>query len=333
MHDVPTAARPLAPHQLAARGTPLRVGTRGSPLALVQCRTVLAALRRLCPDSMDGFEERVITTSGDAAQASGRRLAELGGKGLWAKEIHEALLDRRIDFAVHSLKDLETTLPAGIALGCVLPREDARDALILGPGCTAPDPEQPLAALPAGAVVGSSSVRRQAQLLHARPDLRIVPMRGNVATRLEKLAQGMCDATLLAMAGLCRLGLGSRAAAALEVETMVPAAGQGIIGVTVRADDSDLCTLLAAIEDAAARAAADAERALLAEVDGSCRTPIGAHARPTPGGELEVTGLIARVDGSFLLRDSRSGPPAEARRIGRELGSSLRAASPRDIFA
>jgi hydroxymethylbilane synthase len=311
------------------------VGTRGSPLALVQCRTVLAQLRRLCPDSMDAFEEYVITTSGDASQASGRRLAELGGKGLWAKEIHEALLDRRIDFAVHSLKDLETTLPAGIVLGCVLAREDARDALILGPGCEAPNPAQPLAALPAGAVVGSSSVRRQAQLLHARPDLRIVPLRGNVATRLEKLAQGMCDATLLAMAALCRLGLGlgGRAAVALDVETMVPAAGQGIIGVTVRADDSDLYALLAAIEDAAARAAADAERALLAAVDGSCRTPIGAHARPTPGGELEVSGLIARPDGSFLLRASRSGPPGAARRIGRELGSSLRAASPRDVFA
>jgi len=335
MDDVPSAARHPEVHvQGHARDLPLRVGTRGSPLALVQTRAFLAVLTHFCPvlRNMDVFEEHVITTTGDTSQASGQRLADIGGKGLWAKEIHEALLDGRVDFAVHSLKDLETAMPPGIVLACTLKREDARDVLILGPRCGAADPAQPLAALPVGAHVGTSSVRRQAQLLHVRPDLKVTPLRGNVQTRLDKVANGVCDATLLALAGLRRLGLDGHASLVLDAETMVPAAGQGIVGVTVRADQTELLELLAAIEDPEARAVAQAERALLAELDGSCRTPIGGHARLLPTGELHLTGLVARPDGSFLLQRSLAGPKAEAVRIGRELGHGLRADSPRDIF-
>jgi hydroxymethylbilane synthase len=335
MDDVPSAAPHAHEHVKGhAPHLPLRVGTRGSPLALVQTRAFLADLRHFCPvlRSMDVFEEHVITTTGDATQASGQRLADIGGKGLWAKEIHEALMDRRVDFAVHSLKDLETAMPPGIVLACTLAREDARDVLILGPRCHDEDDAQAFSALPAGAVIGTSSVRRQAQLLHARPDLTVIPLRGNVQTRLDKVGNGVCDATLLALAGLRRLGLDRHASLVLDAETMVPAAGQGIVGVTVRADQTELRELLAAIEDPEAKAVALAERSLLAELDGSCRTPIGGHARLLPTGDLHLTGLVARADGSFLLKRSLTGPKAEAARIGRELGHALRADSPADIF-
>jgi len=223
-------------------------------------------------------------------------------------------------------------------LGCTLPREDARDALILGPGCggaggNAADPADPYACLPRGAVIGTASVRRQAQLLHARPDLTTIVLRGNVGTRLDKVASGVCAASLLAYAGLRRMGLADRAGVVLDADTMVPAVCQGIVGVTVRAEDTDLRDLLAAIEDSSARTAATAERALLAALDGSCRTPIGGYARLLPEGDLHLTGLVARPDGSFLLKRSLRGPAADAARIGAELGASLRADSPRDVFA
>ena len=333
-HDSP--APRMKPHR---RALPLRVGTRGSPLALWQTQHFLALLRSLCPvlRSMDVFEQHAIRTTGDATQAAGTRLADIGGKGLFAKEIHEALLDGRVDFAVHSLKDLETELPPGILLACTLKREDARDALVLPQGCRA-DPGDPYAALSAGALVGSSSVRRQAQLLHARPDLRVAPIRGNVQTRLDKLGAGEFDATLLALAGMKRLGLADQASVVLDPEAMVPAACQGIVGITVRADDTELQEMLAAIEDPEAKAVSTAERALLAELDGSCRTPIGGHARllPTAPGDapvLHLTGLVARMDGSFLLKRALHGAVADAARLGRELGASLRADSPRDLFA
>ena len=316
------------------RALPLRVGTRASPLALVQTRAFLRVLGGFCPvlRGMDVFQEHAIQTTGDAVQD--RRLAELGGKGLFAKEIHEALLDRRIDFAVHSLKDLETALPPGIVLACTLPREDARDTLILGPGCRGgSDPGDPYAALPRGALIGTCSVRRQAQLLHARPDLRIATMRGNVQSRLAKLARGECDASLLALAGLRRLGLEHEASVVLEPDVMVPSAGQGIVGVTVREADAELRALLAAIEDPDARAVSTAERAMLAVLDGSCRTPIGGYARVMPDGTLELTGLAAREDGSFLLKRSVRGALDDARRLGEELGASLRADCPADIFS
>ena len=333
----PRAAAHPRPH---GHGLPLRVGTRGSPLALWQTRHFLHLLTTFCPvlRSLDVFEEHAIRTTGDATQAAGTRLADIGGKGLFAKEIHEALADGRIDFAVHSLKELETQMPPGIVLACTLKREDARDALILGPGLAPAEPGDPYATLPHGALIGTSSLRRQAQLLHARPDLRTATLRGNVQTRLDRLRAGACAGTLLALAGLKRLGLAEAASVVLDPETMVPSAGQGIVGITVRADNTELLELLAGIEDPEAKAVATAERALLAELDGSCRTPIGGHARllPAAPGErplLHLTGLVARADGSFLLRRSLHGAAADAARLGAELGASLRADSPRDIFA
>jgi hydroxymethylbilane synthase len=313
------------------RSLPLRVGTRASPLALWQTRHFLEIITRFCPvlHRAGAFEEHAIATSGDRIQD--RKLAEIGGKGLFAKEIHEALLDGRVDFAVHSLKDLETELPPGIVLACTLKREDARDALVLREALAGHG--GPFGAIPRGAVIGSSSVRRQSQLLHARPDLTVKLIRGNVGTRLGRVAAGEFDASLLALAGLRRLGLEQEAALALDPEEMVPAAGQGIVGVTVRADDTELHELLAAIEDPEARAVSSAERALLAALDGSCRTPIGGHARLRPDGRLRLTGLVARADGSFLLKRHAEGLAADAARLGAELGEGLRRDSPADLFA
>ena len=318
----------VKPH---GRALPLRVGTRGSPLALAQTRAFQAQLSRFCPvlDSMSVFQEHVITTTGDRIQD--KRLAEVGGKGLFSKEIHEALHDRRIDFAVHSLKDLETELPPGIVLACTLKREDARDVLILGQGLEKPDPDAPYSSLPPQAVIGSASVRRQAQLLHARPDITVRTIRGNVQTRLGRVRDGEFDGSLLALAGLRRLGLASEAAVIIAPEIMVPAAGQGIVGITIRADDIELRELLAAIEDPEARAVSMAERGLLAALDGSCRTPIGGYARLVEG-ELRLTGLVAREDGSFLLKSQIQGSPREAEALGRTLGEELRGQSPADIF-
>lgn len=318
------------PHK-GARPLPLRVGTRASPLALWQTRHFLSIVSDFCPvlRGAKAFEEHAIATTGD--QVQDRRLADIGGKGLFAKEIHEALLDGRVDFAVHSLKDLETELPPGIVLACTLRREDARDVLVLPRGAKA-EATDPFAALPAGALVGTASLRRQAQLLAARPDLRCATIRGNVQTRLAKLDAGEAAGSMLALAGLKRLGLEERAAAILDPEAMVPAAGQGIVGVTVRETDVELHELLSGIEDREAKAVSSAERALLAALDGSCRTPIGGHARLLPDGTLHLTGLVARGDGSFLLKRSVRGLAADAARIGRELGEELRRDSPADIF-
>ncbi|WP_198373102.1 hydroxymethylbilane synthase [Roseomonas rosulenta] len=323
----------LAHPAAARRALPLRVGTRASPLALWQTRDFLARITRFCPVLRDAnaFEEQRIETSGDKIQD--RLLAEIGGKGLFAKEIHEALLDGRVDFAVHSLKDLETEMPPGIVLACTLKREDARDCLLPGPALPAADPADPFAALPKGAVIGTSSVRRQSQLLHRRPDLNVIMFRGNVQTRLRKLAEGEAAATLLALAGLRRMELDPPGSVAIDTEVMVPAAGQGIVGVTVRADDTELRELLAAIEDPEARAVSSAERALLAALDGSCRTPIGGHARLMENGRLRLTGLVARADGSFLLRRTEEGDAKDAIRLGDALGQALRRDSPADLFA
>jgi hydroxymethylbilane synthase len=335
-HDVLTIAELGRALKMRRGMAPLRVGTRASPLALAQTESFLAHLRALCPFLRDFqvLKPEAFETTGDAIQD--RRLAEIGGKGLFAKEIHEALLAGTIDLAVHSLKDLETPLPEGILLACVLPREDARDVLVLGPRlrqAAGGDAADPFALLPQGAVIGTSSVRRQAQLLARRPDLEVRLLRGNVGTRLAKLERGEADATLLARAGLVRLGLvGTVPHLVLGPEEMVPAAGQGIIGVTVRSEDHELAALLAAVEDRAARAVATAEREMLAALDGSCRTPIGGYAR-IEGEALVLTGLVARADGSFHLKRTEAAPPAEAARLGRALGEALREAAPPDIFA
>ncbi len=319
----------VPPHR---RELPLKIGTRGSPLARAQTTNFLGILQKFCPvlKGMDVFQEHIITTTGDAVQD--RPLAEIGGKGLFAKEIHEALSAGRIDFAVHSLKDLETTLPDGITLACTLKREDSRDVLIL-PAGTEVDPANPYDSLPQNGTIGSASVRRISQLKHARPDLNFALMRGNVGTRLAKIASGEAAATLLAYAGLRRLGLADRASAILSPELMVPAACQGIVGITIRTADTELLAMLSGIEDSEAKAVSTAERSLLAALDGSCRTPIGGHARLLEDGNLQLTGLVARMDGSFLLKRTAIGAASDAFRLGAELGAALKADSPADIFA
>lgn len=317
---------------------PLRVGTRSSPLALVQTRQFITKLTCFCPvlRDMGAFEEKKIKTTGDRVQ--NKLLADLGGKGLFAKEIHEAVLDGRIDCAVHSLKDLETELPKGLVLACTLKRNDARDALILEPDLATVSPQHPYDSLPQGALIGCASVRRQAQMLHARPDLKFGLLRGNVQTRLDKLAAGQCNGTLLAMAGLKRLGLEKRATIVIPPSVMVPSAGQGIVGVTVRENDTVLRDLLSTVEDHETRAVAIAERAFLAELDGSCHTPIGGYAHvvhPQKEGEepyLHLIGMVARTDGTFLLKETMTSPVSDAKRLGHALGEELRGKSPPDIF-
>ncbi len=328
--DPVSAGRPARPH--GRRTLPLRVGTRASPLALAQTRNFLSLMTRFCPvlRGMDVFEEHAMLTTGD--RVLDRRLAEIGGKGLFAKEIHQALVDGRIDLAVHSLKDLETTLPDGVVLAGTLEREDASDVLILGDGCNLAADDAAYGVLPHGALIGTSSVRRQAQLLHARPDLRITMLRGNVHSRLDKIRQGACDASLLAHAGLRRLKLEVEAGVVLAPHVMVPAACQGIVGITVRAADTELRELLGGIQDPDSRDASLAERATQKLLDGTCHTPIGAYAVCEPDGRLALTGMVASEDGRFLIRRQISGLRTDAVRLGIALGKELRADSPACLF-
>jgi porphobilinogen deaminase len=294
------------------RSSPLRIGTRASPLALAQTDTVRRLLLQRHPDlaTAGAIEVVAIRTSGDRVQD--RTLAELGGKGLFTRELDDAMLSGAIDLAVHSVKDVPTWLPEGLLLAAFLPREDPRDALI-----TRGAPS--LAALPAGSVVGTASLRRQAQVVWRRSDLRVIPFRGNVETRLAKLAAGEADATLLALAGLRRLGLADRATAILDADEMLPAVGQGAIGITCRETDDASRDLLAAIDDARTGDAVAAERAMLAVLDGSCRTPIGGLAETDRDGGLWLRGLVARLAGE------RRGATADALRLGADLGAELRA--------
>src|SRR5512132_1488260 len=284
----------------------IRIGTRCSPLALAQTAIARARIAAALPALAEpgGFEVVVIRTTGDKGQD--RPLHDIGGKGLFSKEIDEAMLAGRIDLAVHSVKDLPTWLPDGILLGAVLPREDPRDVLIASVAR--------IVDLPSGIVVGTSSPRRRAQVLARRPDLRMVPLRGNVQTRLAKAASGEVAATLLARAGLRRLGLGD-AGAVLDPDEMLPAVGQGAIGVTCREDDVDMRAVVATATDAAASAEVSAERAMLAVLDGSCRTPIGGLARAEAAG-LHLRGLIARPDGSHLVSGARHGAADAAEAMG-----------------
>ena len=292
---------------------PIRIGTRGSPLALAQTELVRAGLVKAGVAPEAAFTVEVIRTTGD--RVVDRPLADVGGKGLFSKEIDEAMVDGRIDIAVHSVKDLPTWLPDGIVLAAVLPREDPRDVLIAGVGR--------IADLPAGALIGTSSPRRRAQILARRPDLRVGLLRGNVHTRLARVREGAVAATLLALAGLRRLGL-EAIGAALEVEEMVPAVGQGAVGVTCREDDAAMRAMLAAIDDADGAREVIAERAMLALLDGSCRTPIGGLARHAETGGLVLRGLVARPDGSRLLEGLRSGGIADGAAMGADLGRELR---------
>jgi len=307
---------------MSTRSPVLRLGTRGSPLALAQAETAKARLAAAHPElaDADAVEIVVIKTTGDIEQK--RRLAEIGGKGLFTKELEDALHDGRIDVAVHSMKDVPTWLPAGLAIAAILPREDPRDAWF----CNACDS---IRGLPQGAVVGTASLRRQAQVLALRSDLTVVNFRGNLGTRLRKLAEGEVDATMLALAGLRRMGMADRATAVLDTDEMLPAVGQGAIGLEVRADDSRARELVAAIDDPPSALRVQAERACLDVLDGSCRTPIGVlcEASDDPMREVRLRALVAAPDGSRCWRAERRGTAAEAEALARDAGHELRAAA------
>ena len=256
----------------------------------------------------------VIRTTGDRVQ--NRLLAEIGGKGLFTKEIEEALIERRIDLAVHSLKDMETMLPPGLAIACVLARDDPRDALVSRGGGG-------LAALPRGAKIGTASLRRTAQLLRYRGDLDIVPIRGNVDTRLAKLAAGEVDGLVVALSGLQRLGREAAVSEIIAVEIMLPAVGQGALAIEARADDAEMRGLLAPLHDAASAACVAAERALLAALDGSCRTPIGGLAT-LDGDRLHLRAMLLSADGGAERHAEGNGSPSDPEALGREIGSRLR---------
>jgi hydroxymethylbilane synthase len=296
----------------------IRIGTRGSPLALAQARMVRDAL------AAHGAEAEIVTirTSGDRIQD--RPLSEAGGKGLFTKEIEEALLGGAIDLAVHSAKDMPTALPNGLMLAACLPREDVRDAFISrgSPG---------LRDLPHGAVVGTASLRRQAMVKRLRPDVSVVPLRGNVETRLRKLEAGEVDATLLALAGLKRLGLADKATALLDAEEFLPAVGQGAITIETRANDGATRALLAKIDHADTSVALACERAFLAVLDGSCRTPIAGHG-VLDGDALSFRGMILRPDGSEAFETSRAGSRRDAVAIGADAGAELKRRAPADFF-
>lgn len=296
------------------------IGTRGSPLALWQARHVWARLLEASGLGEADLGLSVITTSGD--RIKDKPLREFGGKGLFTKEIDEALLREDVDLAVHSMKDLPAELPAGICVAAVLPRADVRDAFISGKAPT-------LSELPSGAVVGTSSLRRAAQVRRLRPDLRVIDFRGNVETRLKKLGDGLADATLLALAGLERLGLASHATAILSTDEMLPAVAQGAIGVTCREDDTETRALLAPLNDAASAAAVACERSFLARLEGSCKTPIAGLAE-LGGDTLRFRGLVLTPDGTGWHEVELSGMADHAQEIGRDAGAELLArAGPR----
>ncbi|WP_282604867.1 hydroxymethylbilane synthase [Pelagibius sp. Alg239-R121] len=304
----------------------LRLGTRGSPLALAQANEVKRRLAEAHSDLADeaAVEIVVIKTTGDKIQD--RALSEIGGKGLFTKEIEEALLDGSIDAAVHSMKDVPTWLPDGLEISTILPREDPRDAFFSLKSTKISD-------LPQGSVVGSASLRRQAQVMLARPDLKVVTLRGNVQTRLRKLAEGEVDATLLAVAGLRRLGEAERITSILEPEEMLPAVAQGAVGLEVRSDDSVTRGYLSAIDDAVSAVRVAAERACLEVLDGSCRTPIAALAElDTTPGSLNLRALVAMPDGSQVWRGARQGSAGDAAELGRDLGEELRTEMGPDVI-
>ncbi len=306
-------------------GDSIRIGTRASPLALAQAAAVRRGLIAAHPDldPETGAVVMPMVTRGD--RVLDRPLAEIGGKGLFTEEIERGLLAGAIDIAVHSLKDLPTALPQGLVIGAVLEREDPRDALIARVAGG-------LAQLPQGARVGTASLRRQAQLLAGRPDLAISALRGNVGTRLTRVAEGAFDATVLALAGLKRLGREDAVTAILAPDDMLPAVGQGIIAVECRAGDGRILDRLASIDHAASHTCARAERALLAVLDGSCRTPIAALAEFVAPGRIRLRGLVASPDGREVHRREAEGGAADAASLGRDLGSALKAAASSAIF-
>ena len=302
-----------------------RIGTRGSPLALVQARLV----RRLLAEAHQVDPERitieVLSTGGDRSQTSNANLADIGGKGLFTKEIDQALLDGVVDIGVHSSKDVATALPAGIMLAAFLEREDVRDAYM---SATTRNIDE----LPQGAKFGTSSIRRAAQVLRLRPDLVIVPFRGNVDTRLQKLADGVADATMLAVAGLNRLGKSDRITAFLDPQHFMPAPAQGAIGIAVRSQDPQFAAVVAPLDHGATHRSIAAERAMLRVLDGSCRTPVGVLSSLS-GDALVLKGEIISLDGQATFADSVSGPAEHADALGAELGHKLLGLAGTDFLA
>jgi hydroxymethylbilane synthase len=297
-------------------------GTRGSPLALAQANEARRRLAETQGWEIDRIALKVIRTSGDAIQD--RSLAEAGGKGLFTREIDAALLAGAIDAAAHSAKDLPSIMPDGVVIAAYLPREDARDALISALADT-------IEGLPHGATFGAASLRRQAQALRLRPDLKPVLLRGNVETRLNKAESGAVGATLLALAGLKRLGLGHRARAVLDIDKFLPAPGQGAIAITARGRDTRVLEALNAILDGETWVTLTAERAFLAELEGSCRTPIAGLAR-IEAGRLRLRGEVLRPDGSERFDIAAEGAPADAERLGREAGRDLAGRLPEGVL-
>ncbi len=298
------------------------LGTRGSPLALIQADEARRRLAHAQGWEIERIALKVIRTSGDAIQD--RPLAEAGGKGLFTREIDAALLAGAIDAAAHSAKDLPSIMPDGVVIAAYLPREDVRDALISALADT-------IEGLPHGATFGAASLRRQAQALRLRPDLKPVLLRGNVETRLNKAESGAVGATLLALAGLKRLGLGHRARAVLDIDRFLPAPGQGAIAITARARDTRALEALNAISDGETWAALTAERAFLAELEGSCRTPIAGLAR-IEAGRLRLMGEVLRTDGSERFDVAAEGASADAERLGREAGRDLAGRLPEGVL-
>ncbi len=293
--------------------SPFNIGTRGSPLALAQAYETRARLMAAFDLPEDAFAICVIKVTGDVIQD--RALKDIGGKGLFTREIEEALLDGSIDIAVHSMKDMPVDQPGGLILDTYLPREDVRDAFVSLTAKGFDDLEQ-------GAVVGTSSLRRRSQLLAKRPDLKIVEFRGNVQTRLMKLGNGVAEATFLAMAGLNRLNMTDVPRTAIAVEDMLPAIAQGAIGIERRNDDSRAATMLEALHDGPTGQRLAAERAFLAHLDGSCETPIGGLAE-LDGGNLRLRGEILRTDGSQVLTDDVTGAVEDGAEMGRAMAVKL----------
>jgi len=313
--------------QLPTPAAPLKIGTRGSPLALAQAYETRARLAEAFDLPHEAFEIVVIKTTGDDAAliAKDKPLKELGGKGLFTKEIEEQLLDGSIDIAVHSMKDMPTLQPRGLLLETYLPREDVRDAFV----CLK---YKSLADVPEGAVMGSSSLRRRAQLAVKRPDLVLSEFRGNVQTRLKKLEEGVADATFLAMAGLTRLGMiGQVPATPVEVTDMLPAVAQGAIGIERRGDDSRVADMLAAIHHEETGQRLAAERAFLAALDGSCETPLAGLAE-LDGNTLRLRGEVLRPDGSEAINDDQSAPLEDGPELGREMAAKLLAQAGKGFF-
>lgn len=291
------------------------IGTRSSKLALWQAEYIADCLQKQYPDLV--VELKHIATTGDKILDT--PLAKIGGKGLFTKELETEMLAGDIDIAVHSLKDMPTQIPEGLTLAVITERFDPGDCLVSNVYAS-------LAELPQGARVGTSSLRRKAQLLHVRPDLTILDLRGNVNTRLRKLDDGEYDAIILAAAGLKRLGFGDRIKETIDPALCLPAVGQGALAIEARADDAETLELIKFLQDDATRQSAAAERAFLAAVEGGCQVPVGVYARKQASGSLQVTAVIASVDGKTLLRDEIIGDAIEADELGRKLAKKLLAA-------